>query len=128
MNTIRLPARRPGNESGRNTAQNTRTGPAPRLGRCLEVITIDRPHRAVDGQHEERQHDVHHAHSGARQIVHQRQGLVPQSELHAPGVDQPSALKQNEPGVGAHEKRGPEGEKHADQAEVGNPPRQPERT
>ncbi len=65
-----------------------------------------------------------HADQRAAEVVDQGQRLVPEPELDAPAVDQAVALQQHEPGIGAHQDRGPERHQHADHAEIGDARRQ----
>ena len=54
------------------------------VGRGLEVVAVDRPHRAVERQHQERQHDVHHADQRAGEVVHQRAAARPTARASCP--------------------------------------------
>lgn len=81
---------------------------------------VDIPHGGIGRQHEKRQHVMHHADQRAGVVVDERQRLADQAHVDERAVDQPVALQQDQPGIGAHQDRRPQGQHHQHQQPVGD--------
>ena len=108
----------PGAETGTMTRHTTAKRARAEIRRGFEQRGIEPFERGVHRQHEEGQKVVDEADEHRAIVVEQRQRGGDEMQADEHGVDEARVAQDEEPGVGADEKTGPEGQQDELQIEV----------